>query len=378
VQRELLHQVTGVQALHVARDGFGALGHGTVDPDADGGGAAALQVGSEIGWDLDGQAQLAAAHASVEVGFALQGGFFQKVGRAREVEHVVAADGGLVAVEHGKAQVLHVHADAVAHDDHQQGRAHQGQGEADAVALQLQRFAVGVAEQARQAEARRAAVGGGGGGLGGFDRWGEGPAGCGGALLCALGLFQQFDEGVFQLVVAVALHQLGWGAAVEHAPCVHQRDAVAALGLVHEVGGDEQGHAILTRELDHQLPELVAGDGVHAGGGLVEDEHVRPVHHGHGQRQALAHAQRQLVGQLVGHVGQLEAGHHLGDARVALRSGHFEDARVQVEVLAHGEFAVERKGLRHVAHAAAHGQVMGVRPTGRTARHGPRWAAAGR
>jgi hypothetical protein len=162
------------------------------------------------------------------------------------------------------------------------------------------------------------------------------------------------------LSVAVALHQLGWGAAVEHAPCVHQRDAVAALGLVHEVGGDEQGHAILARELDHQLPELVAGDGVHARGRLVEDEHVRPVHHGHGQRQALAHAQGQLVGQLVGHVGQLEAGHHLGDARVALRSGHFEDARVQVEVLAHGEFAVERKGLRHVAHAAAHGQVMGV------------------
>ena len=160
--------------------------------------------------------------------------------------------------------------------------------------------------------------------------------------------------------MTVALHQLGGCAAVEHAPCVHQRDPVAALGLVHEVSGDEQRHAVLTRELEHQLPELIACDRIHARGGLVQDEHVRPVHHGDGQRQALAHAKGQLLGQFVGDIGQPEARHHLGDAGFALRGGHLEDACVQVEVLAHGQLAIQREGLRHVAHAAPHRQVVRV------------------
>ena len=158
MQGELLGQVGGVQTLDVAGHRFGPLRHGAIHPHADGGRAAAPQVGGEVGRDLNGQAQLAAAHAPVEVGFALQRGLFEEVGRAGNVEHVVAADGGLVAVEHGKAQVLYVQADAVAHDDHQECGADQSQGQADAVALQLQRFPVGVAQQPSEAEAGGAAV----------------------------------------------------------------------------------------------------------------------------------------------------------------------------------------------------------------------------
>jgi len=76
--------------------------------------------------------------ARLEVGIVAQGGLLLEVGRTGQVQGVVAAGDALVAVKHGKAQVLHVHAHAVAHDDHQQGGAHKGQGQADGVASQLQ------------------------------------------------------------------------------------------------------------------------------------------------------------------------------------------------------------------------------------------------
>ena len=65
---------------------------------------------------------------------------------------------------------------------------------------------------------------------------------------------------------------------------MHQRYAVAALRLVHEVGGDEDGHPVAPRQLNHQLPEAVAGHRVDARGRLVEDEDFRLVDNRHGQR----------------------------------------------------------------------------------------------
>src|SRR5262245_31961572 len=53
---------------------------------------------------------------------------------------------------------------------------------------------------------------------------------------------------------------------------MHKRDAVAALGLVHEVSRNEDSDLILARELDQCSPERVPRDGVDAGGRLVEDE----------------------------------------------------------------------------------------------------------
>jgi MOSC domain-containing protein YiiM len=65
----------------------------------------------------------------------------------------------------------------------------------------------------------------------------------------------------------------------------------------------------------------VARHRVHARGGLVQDQQLRLVHHGHGQRQALAHAQRQALGQAVAHRLQAEALRHLGHARGISASG---------------------------------------------------------
>ena len=83
------------------------------------------------------------------------------------------------------------------------------------------------------------------------------------------------------------------------APVHHDGDAVAVLRLVHVVGGDEHRRPAGGRLVDH-LPELAAGDGVHAAGGLVEEDDARAVHHRHREGELLLPAQGEGAHQVVG------------------------------------------------------------------------------
>ena len=71
---------------------------------------------------------------------------------------------------------------------------------------------------------------------------------------------------------------------------MHQRDAVAALGLVHEMGRDEDRDVVLAGQVDQDLPEAVARHRIDARSRLVEDQEVGRVDQRHRQRQALADA----------------------------------------------------------------------------------------
>ena len=73
---------------------------------------------------------------------------------------------------------------------------------------------------------------------------------------------------------AGARHHLLDGALGDQAAVGDVVDAVAALGLVHVVGGDEHGHAALGQPVD-LVPELAARLGVDAGGRLVEEQERR-------------------------------------------------------------------------------------------------------
>jgi hypothetical protein len=55
-----------------------------------------------------------------------------EIARAREVRDIVTAQRALIAVEHGKGEILDIHADAVAHHEHQQQAAEQRQRQPDA------------------------------------------------------------------------------------------------------------------------------------------------------------------------------------------------------------------------------------------------------
>jgi len=80
------------------------------------------------------------------------------------------------------------------------------------------------------------------------------------------------NKGFFQRRHLSRRAELGRVVASKHLPCVHQRNAIAAFGLIHEVGGNENGHALFARELHQQPPEGIARDRVNAGGGLIQDQ----------------------------------------------------------------------------------------------------------
>ena len=56
----------------------------------------------------------------------------------------------------------------------------------------------------------------------------------------------------------------------EHPPSMHQRNAVAAFGLVHEVGRQEDGDPIIARKINERAPEGIAGDRIDARRRFVE------------------------------------------------------------------------------------------------------------
>ena len=167
-------------------------------------------------------------------------------------------------------------------------------------------------------------------------------------------MLQIADKRFFQRIGVLAAAQFFRFAHGQHAAAVHQRDAVAAGGFVHEVGGDENGYALFPRHAEQVLPKHIARGGIDAGGGLVQNQHLRAVQAGGGQLQALAHAQGQGGGGGVGQVGQFELAQHGFDGGIALFAQPVQPC-VQHQVLPHAQLFIQRKRLRHITHALAHG-----------------------
>ena len=196
------------------------------------------------------------------------------------------------------------------------------------------------------------------------------PAGCGWlGLLFLLGsacFLQIGDEGILQRSAAALLDEFLGRADGEHLPAMHQRDAVAALGLVHEVGRKKDGDPIIAGEIDQRAPERVAGDRVDARSGLVENEHGRPVQHGHGKLQSLLDAKRQAFRLGIGHSFQVVSFQQLVDSTFDLVCREMVKVRMQLEILPHGQLAVERECLRHVADVLTRLHVVGAPSACRT------------
>ena len=94
--------------------------------------------------------------------------------------------------------------------------------------------------------------------------------------------------------------QLGRAAEPDEAPFVHEAQTIAVRGLVHVVGGDQHRDPVLVGQQVHEIPELAAGERVHARGRLVEEQHAGLVQDRAGEGEPLAHPERQRPGLAVG------------------------------------------------------------------------------
>jgi hypothetical protein len=121
--------------------------------------------------------------------------------------------------------------------------------------------------------------------------------------------------------------------------------AAELVGLLHVVGGEEDGLALAVQLL-HDLVEGQAALGVEAGGRLVEEEDVGLVHDRPGHHEPLGHAAGQREHRGVGEAVQLDAVDEAVGGGLGRLARHPEEPPVEDEVLLHGEAAVERVRLR--------------------------------
>ena len=135
----------------------------------------------------------------------------------------------------------------------------------------------------------------------------------------------------------------GEGALGDDAPGRHEDQAVALAGLVEVVCRDEDAGPAGRGAVDG-VPERRAGAESDAGRGLVEDEQVRLVGEGGGEREAPPQPERQVADERAG--GRREVGLQVGRSRA-------ERLRRERQVLGDGEVLPEAEPLRHVAEPPA-------------------------
>jgi hypothetical protein len=114
----LASQPVGMHSLDIPTDGLSAARHGSVDPGSDLDTPPTGDVTAKAGRNFDYQAELARSHASVQVVVVDNRRLLVKVPGSGNLLDVVLADRSVVAVKHGKREVLNVHVDAVADDEH--------------------------------------------------------------------------------------------------------------------------------------------------------------------------------------------------------------------------------------------------------------------
>ena len=148
------------------------------------------------------------------------------------------------------------------------------------------------------------------------------------------GVLQEFDERLFQSLRAPHRDDVLRRVRDQDLARIHQRNAVAPHGLIHEVGRNEDRDVVLAGEVDEDLPELVALDRVDSRRRLVQDQQRRGVvDHRHRELETLTHAQGQRVGQRVHDPGEVEAFRRLGDAALDPVRRQAVQTGVQLEVL---------------------------------------------
>ena len=130
-----------------------------------------------------------------------------------------------------------------------------------------------------------------------------------------VGLVDEVEEGLLDGVGAGAGAQGVGGVLGEDLALAHEEQAVAALGLVHDVGGDEEGGAAVGGDGVEEVPQVAAQDGVEADGRFVEDEEFGGAEQGDGEGDAAALAAGEVAGEGVGVGGEVDVGDGAGDGR---------------------------------------------------------------
>ena len=158
----------------------------------------------------------------------------------------------------------------------------------------------------------------------------------GGALVAPL-------HGVDPEQVVEALDRLlGRPVKEDAAPVEQDRPRAQGRDLARGVRDEEDRLALLLEEAD-PVDALVLERGVPDGQDLVDDEDVGVDVHGDREPQPDVHARRVVLDGVVDELAQLAELDDLVEQPVGLGLGHAEQGRVEIDVLASGQLAVEAR-----------------------------------
>ena len=134
---------------------------------------------------------------------------------------------------------------------------------------------------------------------------------------------------------------------------VDQGQTVAAVPLLHEVGGEEDGDAAAAQLLE-RAPQVAPRRRVEPGARLVEQEEARPVEERLGDLGAAAEPPRQLASPLPVAVGEAEAGERRVYPSREIAPAEAIEMPLVPEVLADRELEVEARALEDDAEEPPH------------------------
>jgi hypothetical protein len=105
-------------------------------------------------------------------------------------------------------------------------------------------------------------------------------------------------------------------------------------------------------QLGKDIPELTTGNRVYAGGWLVQIDDLWGVDQRTGQGQLFLHSPGEVRRPTIAELGQAGKAQQPLNALLAHIAYHFEHVGKKVEVLPHGEIAVEVEPLCHISNAS--------------------------
>ena len=168
-----------------------------------------------------------------------------------------------------------------------------------------------------------------------------------------------------QLLLRAGGGERGRAAVGDHPAVVDDHHVVGQrLGLLHEVGGEQHGHAVAAQRVD-QLPHQAPGLRVEARGGLVEEHQLGAPDDGAGQREPLLLAAGQPLVRGARAAGEPEHVEQPRRVERVRRAG-----RDQAQHLVRPHARVGAAALGH--HADAGAQRVGRARAGRCRAPGPR------
>src|SRR5579864_7209134 len=111
------------------------------------------------------------------------------------------------------------------------------------------------------------------------------------------------------------------------------------------MGREEDRHRVVSREIDQRSPESVARNRIDARGRLVENENGGLMQHCNGELEPLLDAERQALGRSVDDGLQVVSLQQLLNTVFGLVGRQMVKLRMQLQILPHRKFAVERERL---------------------------------